>query len=160
MTGAPQQPFPRLDTPLVDPVTGAPSIPWYRFFITLWKKTGGSFPTVFSVVLQQAPNGGTPISAYDAGSGNFIATLATAGAPLPPAVLVIPNPSPFTYKAPANGTLFVSSGRISISRDAGITYYQASLTGGPVPMASGDEVLVEWFSTVPPTAVFFSGGNG
>lgn len=39
MSGNLSQPFPKLDTPLVD-AGGNPSIPWYRFFVSLWNRTG------------------------------------------------------------------------------------------------------------------------
>lgn len=36
------QPFPKLDSALVDVATGHVSRPWQRFFITLWDRTGGA----------------------------------------------------------------------------------------------------------------------
>lgn len=37
-----QQEFPKLDSPLVDTQNGWVALPWYRFFISLWTRTGAS----------------------------------------------------------------------------------------------------------------------
>lgn len=36
------QGFPQLDSPLIDPQTGALSITWFQFFAALWNRTGGA----------------------------------------------------------------------------------------------------------------------
>lgn len=149
MTLAPQQGFPRLDTPLVN-ADGSISIPWYRLLVQLYRQGGGSAPINQSVVLQLV---GGDINAYDT-EGNFIATLQTADSPGGAAQVLSPVVSPFYYTASVSGTLLAFGCRLELSRDSGANWQVVSLTGGALPMLTEDEARMSWFSAVAPSVVW------
>src|ERR1700747_597948 len=62
--------------------------------------------------------------------------------------------SPFTYAAPAGGTLIVNGGTVSqvkYSRDAA-NFYVTGQTQGMFPISQGDQLVISY--SVPPTLVF------
>lgn len=64
------QPFPKLDAPLVDPVTGLVTPPWYFLLVRLWQLSGSGLNTTpQGGVLQQTIQG-------------VVANDATTGAPI------------------------------------------------------------------------------
>ncbi len=63
--------------------------------------------------------------------------------------------SPFTYIAPAGGTVIVNGGtvtQIKFSRD-GANFYITGLTAGMFPVSQGDQLVVT-YSVGPPTMTF------
>lgn len=146
------QPFPRLGTPLANE-DGTVSIPWYRFLISLWNKLGqGTSQAANAVYL--ALTGANTITAYESATGNEIAVLATSSAVGGPAVPVPVGASPFTYTALVSGTLVVFGARVDLSRDNGVTFYPASLVGGPIPLVLHDVAKLSWFSAAAPTVTW------
>lgn len=120
------QAMPRLNTPLVN-ADGTITVPWYRLFISMWQRTGGSTVPATSQVLYSNAAGGQEV------------------------VLSAPA-SPITYQAPSAGSLVASSGKVEVSRTG--TFRQVSLVGGAIWLATGDSVQVSWMGNEPPTVVF------
>lgn len=140
-----QQAFPQLNTPVIQQ-DGRVSIPWYKFFISLWQKAGSAYtPVVGSVALQ---NTGSGIEAIDATSGASLGFLITTGAP--GAVIPIPQGvSPQTYVPASPGTLVVAGAQVELSRDSGVTWYLASPNGGSFPLLFGDRARMTWYGADP-----------
>lgn len=65
--------------------------------------------------------------------------------------------SPFAFAASVAGTLYVSSGAVTVTR-AGITMTPGVL-GGAFPLLTSDTVTVSWFSTVVPSVTFLPVGQ-
>ena len=77
-----------------------------------------------------------------------------SGAPTANLSVVSPTASPFTYSAPAGGTLIVNGGTVSqikYSRDAA-NFYVTGQTQGMLPVSQGDQLVISY--SVPPTLVF------
>ncbi len=73
------QGLPLLNTPLIDE-RGNVSIPWYRFFVTLWTKTGqGMLRTPDTVVLQSSGGATQPVGAQVGQTGSFIGNVMISG---------------------------------------------------------------------------------
>lgn len=140
-------PFPKLNTPLIDE-TGNPSIPWYRTLIDMWKKLGGSSSNTPDMVFFQQINGS--IFAFDSASGDPLGQIPSLIAgPAQPQIL---GTSPFVFTATVAGTLVIDSGKVEISRNNGVTWYQCSLQGGAIPMLIADKVRITWFQQTPVVA--------
>jgi hypothetical protein len=140
------------------------SIPWSRFFIALWQKTGGSIVTVAGTTLIQQVGNLFELFGVSGGTSlTYLATLLTPksfGAAVQVQTLAA---SPFTYTATVGGTLVVFSGQVELSRDSGANWYMVGLTGGAIPMLNGDRVRVTWFESGVanrPTVTFFPMANG
>lgn len=144
-----QQPFPRLDTPLVGP-NGSPSIPWYQFFVSLWQKVGAAYTPIASAVALQLV--GSAIEAIDTSSGASLGNLVTTGGVGPVSPLA-PGASPWVWQATTPGTLVVTSAQVELSRD-GVTWYIVGPTGGAVPMQTDDQARLTWYGDTP-KATFF-----
>lgn len=150
------QPIPRLGTPLVNS-DGTPSIPWYRFLITLWQRAGSgnqNIDTQTAVVLQD--NGDGTFEAYNAVTGADLGTLSPSSAGGGPAQPQTVGASPWTFTASVvGGFLVVYAAQVELSRDSGVTWYTVTLNGGAVPMAKNDRARLTWYTTQAPTATFF-----
>ncbi len=141
-----QSTVPRLDTPLVNP-DGTPSIPWYYFFVQLWKNSGGSTPGALVSYLATAPGGGFEV--YNASTNQLIGVVTNSlaiGEPVVPQVLGL---SPFVFSAGAPGFLVVFGAKVELSRDSGAHWFQASLVGGSFPLRNGDSARVSWTTGTP-----------
>jgi hypothetical protein len=143
------QPFPELGTPLVD-ANGAVSIPWYRFFVSLWQKTGGA-GLITTGVYFAIVNG--LVVAYQALSKAKLGTLVMSSSAGAAAQSLTLTASPQVYTATIAGTFFTNGGQLSISRDGGASWFIFSVTGGAVPMLNADKVKVVWEYS-PPLAQF------
>jgi hypothetical protein len=147
-----QQGFPYLGTPLVDS-NGNVSIPWYRFFVSLWRNTGGSnVPGGSAVYFVENIAGGVDV--YDTATASYIGTLVLSGRPGQPAVPQAPGASPFEYTALIQGTMVVTGAQVELSRD-GATWYLVTLTGGAVPLKTGDSIRVTWYGDEIPKVTWF-----
>jgi hypothetical protein len=150
-----QQPFPKLNAPFVD-AGGMITTPWQRLLITLWRRTGGGAAvTPNSAIIQQNSSGGLDV--FDSTSGAFLGTIQLTNQPGAPAQPQAPSTSPFVFIALENGQLVVFSGRVELSRDGGVTWYLASLTGGSFLMLRNDRARVTWFEAAAPAITFFPG---
>lgn len=131
--------FPKLSTEFVDKEERL-NAPWHRFLIALWRKTGGSnVPETNNVSLVQASSGA--IQAYDQ-NGTVLGTVALENKPGGAAQVIAPTASPQVYAALVGGLLLVSSGKLELSRDAGVTYYIVGLQGGALPLKNGDKARI------------------
>ena len=141
---------PRLNTPMVnEDLTVGPA--WYRFFIGMYNRLGGSMlAQPNSVFISQAPVGaGAPLAAYSSIDGSLIGIIQLSDQTGGPAVPQVLGSSPFVFTAPGAGTLIVASGKVEISRDNGVTWYTVGLQGGPVPIVRLDQVRVSWTGSAP-----------
>lgn len=145
-------PFPKLSTEFVDK-KGYLSPPWHRFFIALWRKTGGSnVPEIGSVSLVEQSNGS--IGAYDQ-NGVFLGTVALEGATPGIPEPVAATGSPQIYIALVSGLLLVFAAQVELRRGGAGTWYQVTLNGGAIPMRTGDQARITWFSAQAPTITWF-----
>lgn len=77
------------------------------------------------------------------------------GQPTGPLAAITVGSSPFTYIAPAGGSVIVQGGtttQIQFSRD-GTNFYVTGVTAGMLPVSQGDTVIVT-YSVGPPTMKF------
>jgi hypothetical protein len=77
------------------------------------------------------------------------------GQPTGPVAPLVVGPSPFTYLAPAGGTLIVQGGtttQIQFTRGDG-NLYVVGTTAGMFPLSQGDSLVVT-YSLGPPNIVF------
>lgn len=149
-------PFPKLLTRFVDPQSGNLEVPWHRFLIALWRKTGGSnVPVSGSVVLTEDTTG--EILAYgEDGSLLGIVQLEAQHGGVPQ--IVAPLGSPRVYSATSQGTLLVQPAKVELSRDSGTTWFLATLLGGAFPLKVGDSARVSWVGANSPVLTFFPDG--
>lgn len=142
--------IPQVVQPLVLP-DGTITQPWLRLLISLVTKTGAGVNAPTTVFLTSVANG--VISAFSAGTNGLIGTLFTDSQFLAkvglPARELAPAISPFVYAAVSRGSLVVESGQVEFSRDNGVTWYIAGLTGGMIPMLNKDQVRVTWYNAIP-----------
>lgn len=141
-------PIPKMDTPFTNP-DGTVSWAWYRTFIAMWQRVGGaSVPNPSAVAVSQASSGA--LQGTNVATGQTI-PIVSQGPLLPgqPAQPLAPSASPFIFVASDAGTLITDSGKVEISRDSGVTWYQVSLVGCATPMLPKDQVRVTWFNEVP-----------
>lgn len=78
-----------------------------------------------------------------------------SGTPTGPQSVITVKSSPFSYVAPAGGSVLISGGTVSqiqYSRD-GANFYVTGQTAGMLPVSQGDTLVVTY--SVPPTMVFF-----
>ena len=149
---APQITIPQLGTPLVDP-NGGISAPWYRVFIDMWKRSGGSQGSAATqAYLGFLPDGS--IGVYSSDNNALVGTLSLTPTGSPAPVVLNLNAAPFNYVAPYAGTLVVSSGTLTLTRGGIAT--QVSLVGGALPMSAGDQATINWYNAAP-SAVFYGG---
>lgn len=131
--------FPNINTPLAMtgpdmPSSGGPTSPWYRFFTTLWTRTGG----------QQGINGAA-LTQASSDQALLIAMNAQPigdGVPLP--IVITPGASPYSYQAPFRGTVLINGGTvsaISFCRDGST---QFAFPTGVIPVFTGDVVTVTY----------------
>lgn len=143
------QQFPKLDSPIIDE-HGNVSIPWYRFFISLWQRTGGStFPANIVTLVLSA--GSLPILALSS-TMKILGQLFTTTGGMPQALA--PGASPFVWQAPGCGFVVVESGKVEISR-GGVSWYQASVVGGEFVLVQGDFIRLTWYGADAPKVTFF-----
>lgn len=168
---ASNQAFPRLDTQAIDPKTGRWSDPWYRFFITLWTRTGSgagfdvaSVTDIAEAALLSDLMGGDEDGSTDPvwpgdidlpreGDDGLASLLLSEGDPPDPAVAgvqsVTVGTSPTNFSARASGTMLVDGGTVT-----GITMQRGSVTTAlPLltalfPLSAGDSASVA-FSAAP-----------
>ena len=152
MSAAPQQPFPNLDSPLVDE-NGDITQPWYRLLIAIWKKTGGSSSILNSVYLTTDIFDPSLLNVYDTSTNELLGTVNLNS--LAPAAqnIVVSTPSPFTYLAVRKGTLVVFSSKVELNRLNG-AWIPVTLQGGAIPMQRTDQARMTWFGVDPPTLTF------
>jgi hypothetical protein len=77
-----------------------------------------------------------------------------SGAPTANISVVTVGVTPFTYAAPAGGTVIVNGGTVSqvkFSRD-GASFYVTGQTQGMFPVSQGDLLVISY--SVPPTVTF------
>lgn len=143
------QPFPRLSYPLVDE-NRIVSPGWYRFLLTIWKKTGGTVSSLPGTLFLTV-NAAGQIVASSAADGQPVADIPVVPPvnPKPPQVLH-PTASPFIYTALVAGTLLCSGGQLEFARGPLGTFYPVGLTGGALPLLVGDRARVTWFGIAPP----------
>lgn len=144
-----QQPFPRLDTPMVDGA-GKVSIPWYQLLVSLWQKAGAAYTQVATAVALQLS--GSSIQAINTATGQSLGFLVTSGA-VGPVTPLAPGASPWVYQATSPGTIVVTSAQVELSRD-GVTWYIVSPMGGAIPMQADDQVRLTYYGAAP-AATFF-----
>lgn len=78
-----------------------------------------------------------------------------SGQPTGPVAAVSIGPSPFTYTAPAGGSVIVQGGtttQIQFTRGDG-NFYVVGTTAGMFPLSQGDSLVIT-YSVGPPTIVF------
>jgi hypothetical protein len=125
---------------------------WQYFFQALWAKTGGGSTNIQnSYVVIETP-GGPVISGPGPSNGTPIGGAVAKSAP----VVQTLSSSPWTFRSAENGFMALSGGEVQYSRD-GISFYQASMTGGQILMVEGDHINVIWYGPTP-VAVWFPGG--
>lgn len=146
------QGFPKLDVPIVDE-GGYLARPWHRFFISIFRRLGGSFSEIASSVFFSAS--GAELGVYSNIDASLLGTLLLTGAAGGPAQPQAPSTSPFIYTATNAGTLVVFAAEVELSRDNGITWYKVTLTGGAIPMLALDRVRVTWYGPSVPEVTFF-----
>lgn len=147
--------IPELSAPLVQ-IDRTVAFAWYRFFIALWLRTGGSaLPTEFQVFLQQ--NGPLFLDAFQLVGirPTYLTTLLHANSTGAIAVPQVVVTSPFVFPCNRVGTLVVFAAEAELSRDNGATYYKVTLNGGAIPMLVGDLVRVTWYHSPVPEVTFF-----
>lgn len=158
--------FPKLDSPMVSP-GGALTLVWQRFMLSMWSKLGGNASQASTAVFlstSAAPSSGSTssgsaaIAAYNSSTGALIGTISTTGTG-GPAQVISPTASGFTYTAPGEGSLLVLGARVDVSRDGGTTFYPVTLTGGAVPLLTGDVAKLTWFSAQAPTVTWLPNAN-
>lgn len=144
--------FPQINTPFVNP-DGSLSIPWYKFLIALWQKTGGgNTPVQQSTYIK--PIGGGNFAVFDATTGANLGTITTVSPSGGPAQPKVVGASPWVFVAITIGTLAVESGQVELSRDGGVTWDVFSLAGAAVPVLVGDEVRVTYYNSTPKVTFF------
>jgi hypothetical protein len=65
--------------------------------------------------------------------------------------------SPFVFECTQQGLLAIDSGKVELTRNAGLTWYVVSLVGGAIPVQNGDWCRVTWYESAP-TVVFLPNG--
>ena len=146
----PQAGMPQIGTPMVDE-NGMLSGPWGRFFIELWKRTGGSGVSSQNGAYFVVGADGN-IGVYATNNNTLLGTLVFAPvSPLAPQAQTL-GASPFKFTAAQPGTLVVSSGAVSITR-SGVTA-SAGSAGGALALAEDDSASVSWTGGAP-SVVFF-----
>jgi hypothetical protein len=166
VTPVPPVGFPQITSPFVDPETFHITRPWYQFLRGLWIKSGqavGSIITgflspnlVIPIITIQGKDFAAVSGVYQVNETVQVTTPVEGAAP----VVVAPGAvSPFTYKATFQGTLIVFGAQIEYSRNQGVTWYLASLTGGPLPVLANDWVRITWFGAAAPPVTFLPGGG-
>ena len=156
------QGYPELDSRIANPdftITRT----WAGLLRQLWLRTGGSFNYVVTATVQGLLwliESGTSVLALvggqlNAGQTAVVVTTPVAGGT---AQALAPAGSPWPYVAAFQGTLLACGARVDLSRDNGVTYFPVTLTGGAVPMLTGDIAKLTWYSAVAPTVTFLPGG--
>lgn len=140
-----KQPFPKLDSSLVDEKRNI-TIPWYRFLISLWTAIGSSYIDPINAIFLQLVSG--TIHAFSAETGADLGAIVTTG-PGGAAIPQVLGASPFTFVSPGPGFLISSSGIVQMSRNGGATYYLVSLVGGACPVRQNDRVQISWTQAAP-----------
>ena len=125
--------IPRLNTPFVDQ-DGIIEKPWLRLLIGMYNKLGGTSLTPPFVL--NTP-GGTPAS-------------------------IQLNANPQIYTAPGSGMVIVwGADWVEFARDGNwytVSKVGTSISGGAIPMTTGDEIRVTWTpGNVPPTITWMPG---
>ena len=146
----PQAGMPQVGTPMVDPQSGLAEGPWPRFFIEIWKRTGGSGVSSQNGAYLVFDSDGS-ISAYSTATNKLIGELLLGGGGSAEQVPVLA--SPLNYSAPSIGTLVWSNGSLTLTRGS-TSITLAGSTGGNITLAAGDTILLSW-SGPNPNVVFF-----
>lgn len=114
-------------------------------------------PANTAALLSQFSDNAAPASITPANVRNVICSqqqnLANGGTPLAQTL----TSSPFTFVAPGAGTLIVSSGAVTITRNAVTT--TPGVLGGAFQLSFADQVTVTWFSTTVPVVTFLPNGQ-
>lgn len=102
-------------------------------------------------LLQQFSDAATPGSIAPSAVRNVICSglvFQTAGGA---GQTLTPTTSPFTYTFISAGSVIVTSGQVAISRNQGLTFNIASVTGGDFVVQSGDQLRIVWYvpATIP-----------
>lgn len=150
---SPTAAFPQLGTRFVDE-NGSIEIPWYRLLIQLWRLIGGSNVPIANAVyfILNLPS---TLQVWSISTGGLVGVVALQDTPGKPAVPQAPAVSPFVFTAAGSGMFSGFCCKMELSRDAGVTYYPLTLTGGAVPMLKADKIRLSWLGASPPTAVWF-----
>lgn len=145
--------FPQLDSHFVDESRNI-LYPWYRLLVALWQLTGsGLIPISQAVFLKQIHP--QQIQVFDTSPGGVVGFIRLKNQPGATAVQQTLVTSPFNFVAPGDGTLAAFSCEMDLTRGA-ITQ-KLTLTGGAVPLMSGDSVKLSWTGVLP-TATWFPSG--
>ena len=171
--GVSNQAFPRLDTQAVDPRTGQLTQPWYRFFISLWTRSGGGVGYDLGGVADQAEeaflsslmdDAPPPYAQFEiageersepASQINPMGDIADDPADISvPAVQAITlGASPAAFTARKYGFLLIAGGTVSavaMTRGGVSTSFPSSAY--LVPLSGGDTAMVTY--TAAPTVTF------
>ena len=151
------QPMPRLDTPFTNS-DGTVALAWYAWLRSIWIRTGcnaGEQPGSVQTASVVAQNPASQLNGYSL-TGEDLGVIGTSTSPGGPAEVQTLGASPFVFTAGLAGSLLVSSGKVQISRDSGVTYYTVGLQGGLIPVLATDLVEVSWTGSVP-SVVFLPG---
>jgi hypothetical protein len=145
------QPIMPLPTaPLVDGLSGHITLPWFRFLVNLWNRTGGASIPISSAVIFVQGTLDSLVAFLVQGSGQvLLGTVLTASSQGQSPALLTPTVSPFTFTAGSAGTFVANSGTMSITRNG--QSFAVGATGGCVPLMAGDEVQLVFNS--PPASV-------
>jgi len=147
-----EQVFPNVNSPLTEE-SRLVTVPWYRFFLSLWKKSGGVFSSVTDATyIEQS---GNTAFLHDSASGDVIGTTVldtTVGASPVPIAL---GSSPQIFVAPSPGWYsIIGADTVEVSRDSGATWYQIGTVEVQVPVVHNDWVRATW--TTLPTVIWFA----
>ena len=142
--------MPQVGTPMVDPQSGLAEGPWPRFFIEIWKRTGGSGVSSQNGAYLVFGSDGS-ISAYATATNELIGELLLGGGGSAKQVPALT--SPLNYSAPSAGTLVWSNGSLTLTRGS-TSISLSGTTGGNITLAAGDTILLSWTGSNP-NVVFF-----
>lgn len=137
---------------------------WWRFFIGLYERTGGSQgqglvgpPGPANVLSIGAVTSGPEPEVSIHGTSpsqvlDFVLEQGPQGPPGPdsnvtPAVPVTLGASPYVYTAASRGVVFIAGGGISLlefSRDSGVTWYPTGAFYGCFFLATGDQLRITY----------------
>ena len=144
--------FPLVTAPFVEP-SGHLTVPWFRFLVNLWNRTGGSnAPVTSAVYFVQAALGSLLAYLVQASGQVLLGTVLTTQSNGPTAQVLNPISSPMNFTASVAGTFIANSGTILLSR-GGNLLGQIGVVGGCVPLMAGDGVQLQFNS--PPSLVLW-----
>jgi hypothetical protein len=149
-----QQPFPRLNTPLVNSDLTI-NLAWQQLLISFWVKLGRQGSITPNQVYIQRNSQTLAVEVYLSATGEFLGNLILGDEPGGPVQPLVPGTSPFNFTAGSSGWLLVFGAKVEVSRDHGVNYYPVTLNGGQIILKREDSARISWFSATPPAVAFF-----